>query len=125
MRETREVIEPKTYYSRSKGLMICASHGRLESMDGESKRVGEKHIQFGPAGVESDFGIFRTADTELIEYLDERVETVKDVFGAEEYNRLIIPADVRAGMLERQLQDANRLIALLKDRGVEPATAKG
>lgn len=104
-------MESKTYYSKSKGLFICASHGEMKDVGGESKRVGEKHIQFREIG---DFGMFTTSDPELIAYLDKRAEEVQDVFGPEMYQKLIVPPEMRADALERQLQDANRLIEELK-----------
>lgn len=121
---TKEKVEPQTYYSRSRGLMICAVHGEMTQSDGETKRQGEKHVQFAPAGVESDFGVFRTSDPELIEFLDNRIVETHDIFGPEEYNKLIVPADVRNAMLERQLTDANRLIGILKAQGKGPGEKK-
>lgn len=106
-------MQARTFYSASKGLFICASHGEMQSVGGESKRLGEKHIQFREVG---DFGMFTTSDPELIAYLDKRQAEVSDVFGPEEYQKRIVPAEMRADDLERRLIDANRLIAQLRDK---------
>lgn len=104
-------MESRTFYSKSRGLLICADPGKMIQMDGETKRVGEKRIEFRPVG---DFGIFQTTDPELIAYLDKRIVDVGDVFGPAEYQKRIVPPEMRADALERELQDANRLIAQLK-----------
>ncbi len=109
------MAETKHYYSRSKGLHICMDPGRMESVDGSMTRVGEVHVQFAEIG---DFGYYQTDDTSIQAALDKREREVGDVFGPKLYQKLSVPAELRADNLERELADKNRLIAqLTAERG--------
>src|SRR5262245_50748429 len=115
------MTETRTFYSKSKGLFICANHGEMKDVGGESKRLGEKHIQFREVG---DFGMFSTNDPELIEFLERRAAHEGDVFGPEKYQKLIVPPEMQIDALERRLVDANRLIEELRRQGAAPTNEK-
>jgi hypothetical protein len=112
----------KFYYSAAQHLCLSLRHDHRELIGGEVVMTGGKIAQFTPSG--AGFGSFFTADPEMIRLLDERVEKVGDVFGPDEYQRRIIPAERRAEMLERDLVQANALIAKLQAAGKLKAQAQ-
>lgn len=83
--------------------------------------TGGIFAQFTPVGG-SGFGSFWTDDPDAIRLMDERVKKVGDVFDAAEYQRRIVPPEKRAEMLERELTQANALIAKLQATGKLKAT---
>lgn len=105
-------MEQKIYYSRAKHLTIAISHGELKEIAGQTVRTNERYAVFSDNG--DKFGIFRTSDKDVIEALDRRVEEVGDIYTPEQYAKISIPVETRNVMLERQLEEANRLIAELK-----------
>lgn len=108
-------VEGKHYYSKSQALYICLRVGKKELVDGEMKTGEGKYAQFTPIG--DGFGRFYSTDPEVIELMDQRVAEVGDVFGPVEYQRRSIPAEKRSEMLERELSQANELIAKLQAEG--------
>jgi hypothetical protein len=103
----------RSYYSASQGLYICISVGSLKEVAGQTVRLGEKAVQFGPTGRDK-FGVCRVTDPDVIAFLDRRVAEVGDIFGEEEYQRRAVPAEDRARVAQRRLEEANSLIRKLQ-----------
>lgn len=120
-------MEQRTFYSRSKHLTIAVSHGRLHEIAGQTQRIDEKNAVFSDNG--DKFGVLRTSDQDIIAAMEKRAVEVQDVFGPEVHEKLSIPVATRVESLERQLEEANRLIAELSQTGKgasasKPANAK-
>jgi len=112
---SEQAREGKFYYSQAQHLCLSLRHDHRELIGSESVLTGGKMAQFTPCG--AGFGSFFTDDPETIKLLDERVAKVCDVFDAAEYQKRLIPPDKRADMLERELKQANDLIAQLQKQG--------
>jgi hypothetical protein len=119
MSETQQALaqqpKGKHYFSTSRSLGLSLKPGHREMMGGEMVWVGGIFADFMPNG--AGFGQFYTEDPETIRLMDEVVAQGGNVFGPDEYQKRLIPADQRADMLERELQTANALIAKLKAQG--------
>lgn len=118
--EQTEVLSPskqetKHYFTKAQNLHINFQAARKELVDGELRSTGSVSAQFTPDG--AGFGRFYTDDPALIKFLDARVAEVGDIFGPDEYQKLLVPAEKRAEDLERKLTQANDLIKKLQAEG--------
>lgn len=103
-------MENKTYYTENAGLTCPVKAARRDPVT--EKWIEAQYVTFRRIGQDA-FGSYSTSDPVEIEALDKRMVEVGDIFGPEEFNRRSVPADKRAGMLERELEKSNRLIAKL------------
>lgn len=117
--ETQTAAEPKTYYSRSKGLALHPAIGDRVIVQGEVKRIGEKIIEFQEC--DPEFGCFTTDDPQVIEFLEKRILKEGDVMSVEAYNNAILPDAQKIETLRNQnteqsrlIEEQNRIIAELK-----------
>lgn len=123
-------VEPRTFYSQAGNLIISINKGRrVTDENGVSKMVEQKVAEFTPQG--DGFGKLITNDAEIIEKLTTRCGILGDVFEAAEYARRTTPAEIllQGAQAEnkRLLDDHNRLLALLKEKGIkveEPVSKK-
>ncbi len=113
------VVEPKTFYSRSKGLALHANKGRRVLVDGQLERVGEIIVEFTEC--DPQFGSYTTDDPEVIAFLEARRLKHGDVMTVTEYNDAILPDDKKIDGLRnenahqsRVIEEQNRLIAQLR-----------
>lgn len=119
MTPTAVEVEPKSYYSTSKGLVIRATKGERVVIEGELQRINEKIICF--QAINDEHGGYTTSDPDEIRVLDARVRDIKDVMNAEQYNDFIIPDPLKVSQLRqtndqqsRQIEEQNRIIADLR-----------
>lgn len=109
----------KTYYSKV-GLSMPVTKLQYLTVDGQTTKIEPRYIEFARIG-QDKFFMFTTAEPEVQAVLDKRMEMPdSDVFGPEEYNRLAVPAEMRAKQAteenQRLLQENNRLLAMLNAR---------
>lgn len=116
-------MEEKQYFSKVRGLKICRSIGEWKVIEGENRRVGESYIRFGEMSG-CPYGTYRTSDPEEIAYLDKRAEEVQDILKFEDWEKLQVPETQRADDAERQLSEANSLIAQLQQQLKDQASGK-
>jgi hypothetical protein len=118
----------KTYYSESAGLNVPVGKLRRIMQDGQATLIEPQRIQFARIGADK-FGSFTTDDPEIIAALDERAERVGDIFGPEEYQKRIVPAEMRAERLaeenQRLVEERNRLLAMLKQQQAKTTQPAG
>lgn len=117
--ETQTAIEPRTYYSRSQGLVLHPSKGERVMVDGQLERINEVVVEFQQC--DPEFGSYTTDDPKVIAFMEKRIETVKDVMNVEQYNDAILPDNFKIDMLRQEntnqsrlIEEQNRLIAELK-----------
>src|SRR5690349_15253433 len=102
-------VEPKTFYSRSQGLVLHPKKGQRVMVDGQLERVGEVLIEFQPCDI--GFGSYTTDDPEIIAWLETRIAKVGDVMSVEQYNDAIMPDDRKVEALRSELSEKDRLIS--------------
>lgn len=126
--QEQKPVEPVTFFSSSSCLALNVSIGKVVPMDGEFKRIGQKVAEFTPIGAADSFGRLTTSDPEIIAFLRKRMNTLGDVFDAQEYGRRTTPVEQRLAMSEtekdRVVTENNRLIELLKQNGIDSTTGK-
>lgn len=115
-------VQPKTFYARSANLTISAVKPKIEMVDGQLRKHGEKLIEFSRRigagrGTHTDnWGEYTTSDPVLIDFLESRMATAGDVFSYEQYQDMTTPAEVKIADGKRTIEEQNRLIAELQAR---------
>lgn len=115
--------QPRTFYCVTPGLVLYAGNTRTVIQDGHLTSIDPPCVRFTPLGSLSlngqKFGYFKTADPEIIAYLDERAAQNLDVITDEEFNRRVTPPDVVAKEAKAEADtlraENNRLLAMLEE----------
>lgn len=128
---TQTAAPPQTewreYFSTTKSLTIHPSPGEQVMQNGKLVTFGDIIETFTPAG---DYGRLRTKNPVTIQWIENQIAAGRDdIFGSEEYNRRIVPAEVRLAQSqkeERKLQEKNEALeALLEQYKQREAATKG
>lgn len=106
----------KTYYSRF-GLSMPVTEARWITVDGQAKQIEARYIQFARIGSDKYF-MFTTNEPDVQAVLDARLALDgSDIFDAEEYQKLVVPAEMRVNTLKEEVlrvsAERNRLLVLL------------
>jgi len=117
-------MEQKTYYSEVGLTMWPGEDGGVTTVmnNGTVQQITRPAIKFSRMGA-SQFFSFNTENPKEIEWLDARMEKVRDVFGPEEFNRRITPDSQKISALEsklRELEQKNSLLEKLQAQGKLP-----
>lgn len=109
-----------TFYSLTPGLVCYAGKTTMQNVEGTMRAVDPPTVRFQPVAKSptgKPFGIFKTDDPVVIDYLKNRMEVNADVISEEQFSKLMIPAETRATDLAekvRLLEEENRLLKQVK-----------
>lgn len=115
-----------TFYSKMPGLKCWAGKTKYESVDGTLRLMDPPLVQFTPIP-SKNFGYFTTEDPAIIEYLENRMKTSRDVVSEEEFAKAVVPAEMQVKTLEaknRELEQENRLLKQMKEQEATQAAAQ-
>ena len=109
----------KTYYSKV-GLSMPVTKLQYLTVDGQTTKIEPVYVDFARIG-QDKFFMLTTDNPEYQAVIEKRMAIDgSDIFGPEEYNRLAVPAEMRAKQAteenQRLLTENNRLLAMLNAR---------
>jgi hypothetical protein len=134
-------MEKQTFYSPNGNHIIWINSGRIEEVDGQKTRVGQKYVEFHPMGSFTPnpdnkkqnlppYGKVTTDDPEVIAALNERREKAlkagqkPDILTPDEFHAAVVPKEIQIAELRRELQTKSDLLTTLQAQGKVPKTKR-